>query len=81
MDDYVCFCFGVRRSVIRTAIREHRLRTVGAVSEQTQACLGCRSCYFDIEALIAEVWANELTPALAPAPPAHNAEGGPADAQ
>jgi NAD(P)H-nitrite reductase large subunit len=64
MNEVVCYCFSVRRETILAAIRKYGLRTVEGVSQHTGACQGCRTCWLDIEQLIAE----SAPPANAAAP-------------
>jgi NAD(P)H-nitrite reductase large subunit len=51
-DHLVCSCQVVSAAEIRTAIAEHDLTTVEAVSERTGAATGCGGCRPDVQALI-----------------------------
>lgn len=52
-DPLICVCLGVSKSRIVKAI-EGGAHSVDEVRQETQACMGCQSCYCDIEALISE---------------------------
>jgi NAD(P)H-nitrite reductase large subunit len=58
MDPLVCYCFCVTEKTVREAIRTHRLRTVLEVVEHTNAGMGCRGCWFDIEEMLEQFWSS-----------------------
>ena len=71
MDPLVCYCFCVTEKSVRAAIRTHRLRTVLEVVEHTNAGMGCRGCWFDIEEMLEQFWSS----AEANEPPAASVDG------
>lgn len=58
-EDMICYCFFVSRQEIEKAIREDGLDTVEDIQDKTNACMGCRTCYWDIEQLIAKIQSEE----------------------
>ncbi len=56
MDPLVCYCFCVTEKTVKEAIRSRRLRTVLQVVEATNAGMGCRGCWFDIEEMLQQYW-------------------------
>lgn len=59
MDQLLCYCYVVTEREVREAIVAHQLLTVEAVVERTGAGRGCRTCWFDIEDLLIEIWGKE----------------------
>ena len=51
MDDLICYCFSVSEKRMRESVRKGA-KTVSDISRETNACMGCRICMPDIEAVI-----------------------------
>lgn len=60
-DPFVCYCMQVRRSQIRQAIRDGATNPE-AIRQSTRAASGCQSCWWDLEALLAEENAAKQRP-------------------
>jgi len=55
-DVEICHCYQVKRSTIKNAIKQHKLKDVEDVTHYTKAGGGCTSCHHDIRHLIDECW-------------------------
>lgn len=54
----LCYCLGVPSGIVEQAVREKGLKTVQAVTEETKAGGGCRSCHPEIREVIQKVRAE-----------------------
>jgi len=55
-DVEICHCFQVKKSTIKSAIKQHRLTEIEDVTHYTKAGGGCLSCHNDIRHIIDDVW-------------------------
>lgn len=55
-DVEVCNCFQVKKSTIKAAIRQYRLREIEDVTHYTKAGGGCTKCHPDLRHIIDDCW-------------------------
>ncbi|RME84386.1 MAG: (2Fe-2S)-binding protein, partial [Planctomycetota bacterium] len=55
----VCYCFQITRKEIEELIEQYGLKTVDEVATYSEACNGCRTCYIDIEKILAHYWTKK----------------------
>lgn len=56
IDVEVCHCYQVKRSTIKNAVMEYKLKDVEDVTHYTKAGGGCRACHHDIRHIIDDCW-------------------------
>ena len=54
-DPIICSCMEINRSTIVNAIKEHGLKTVEEVGDETEAGTVCGSCQDDIQDILDEI--------------------------
>ncbi|HPF35855.1 MAG TPA: Fe-S cluster assembly protein NifU [Candidatus Krumholzibacteria bacterium] len=55
-DVEICHCYQVKRSTIKNAVKQHKLKDVEDVTHYTKAGGGCTACHHDIRHIIDDVW-------------------------
>ncbi|MCH2174708.1 MAG: (2Fe-2S)-binding protein [Lentisphaeria bacterium] len=48
----ICYCYYVPEDVIIDAIQEKGCRTIEDLQAVTQACMGCRTCRWELDDLL-----------------------------
>ncbi len=56
LDVEVCHCFQVKKSTIKTAVKQYKLKDIEDVTHYTKAGGGCRKCHHDIRHIIDDCW-------------------------
>jgi len=54
-DPIICNCLEIRKSTIVNAIKEHSLKTVEEVGDETDAGTVCGTCQDDIQNILDEI--------------------------
>ena len=50
--DLVCYCFRVKKRKILDIIKNYNAKTINDIQQHSKACMGCRSCRMDLEAIL-----------------------------
>jgi NAD(P)H-nitrite reductase large subunit len=61
-EDLICRCYFVTQTEIVELVKEHKMTTVGEVTEACSAGGGCGNCQPEIAEIISEITGKEVDP-------------------